>query len=198
LFKIYKSGVIFSNEVTFDRETEEYYTLQVEAYNSGYENSSIVGNFYVRIIDENDNKPHFIKPGENVKYLSIDKMNSYKGKDCSSLFKAKADDLDTGLNGRVEYFIYESSGSLSIDRHDGTVFLDHQWNASNLERECKKKRVLEVRMVARDMGKPQLERDLNLTIYLNYEAGEIPMSVLKGLHSSEMLKSGQNLTDFGN
>ncbi len=199
LFKIYKSGVILSDRVVFDRETQDFYNIQVEAYNNAdYNNSSIVGNFTVQITDENDNKPYFIYPGENVKYLSINKLGSYNGKNCSGLFAAKAGDMDSGLNGQVEYFIHDNSGSLSIDRRSGDVFIDHQWNGSKLERECRRKRVLEVRLVARDMGEPWLEKDLNLTIYLNHEPSEIPVSVMRSMQSSEMLKSNQNWTEFGN
>ena len=48
LLKIYKSGVI-SNRLVFDREMQQSYVFQVEAYDSGKPAMRSVGTFYLEI-----------------------------------------------------------------------------------------------------------------------------------------------------
>lgn len=69
-FKIYKTGVI-SNWIPLDREAHSEFTLHIEAYNTNSPSLSRVGVYYVKLEDENDNRPRFVYPRENSTRLVL-------------------------------------------------------------------------------------------------------------------------------
>ena len=173
LFKIYKSGVI-SNKAVFDREVQSIYNLKVEAYDNGEPIVSTIGNFYVRIEDENDNKPVFVYPNENVRYMHVKLPESGQMKAKSNftqikLFDVKATDLDEGLNAKVAYYIQDSFDLLHIDPHNGTVYLNYEnMNVSSWRDVNRFRRVVDVLLKVNDSGLPSLSSSLNFILYLNY------------------------------
>ena len=169
LFRIYKSGVI-SNKVVFDRENQSTYTLKIEAYDNGEPIMSNIGHFHIKIEDENDNKPTFLYPNENVRYMhfklpSIKQMNQSQIK----LFDAKAVDYDEGKNAKISYFLEDSLDLLKIDQENGTIYLNCvNTNVSNLKELNEFKRILDVKLKVNDSGSPSLSSKLNFLFYLNY------------------------------
>lgn len=179
LFKIYKSGVI-SNKAIFDRENQSVYTLKIEAYDNGEPIMSTIGHFHVKIEDENDNKPTFVYPSENVRYmyhkLAHFKTNSWPmhqnkwNESLIKLFDAKAIDLDEGLNAKINFYIEDSADLLHVNRDNGTVYLNYfNANVSNLKELNNLKRIIDVTLKVNDSGSPVvLSSTIKFIFYLNY------------------------------
>ena len=179
LFKIYKSGVI-SNKVIFDRENQSAYSLKIEAYDNGEPIMSNIGVFHIKIEDENDNKPTFVYPSDNVRYMHFKFPNFQKSQITSKqtkrnqtmlvkLFDAKAVDLDEGKNAEVAYYIEDSLGLFQINRENGTIYLNcENTNVSDLNELNKFKRIVDVMLKVNDSGSPSLSSTLKFVFYLNY------------------------------
>jgi hypothetical protein len=179
LFKIYKSGVI-SNKVIFDRENQSAYSLKIEAYDNGEPIMSNIGVFHIKIEDENDNKPTFVYPSDNVRYMHF-KFPTFQKSQITSkqskrnqtmlvkLFDAKAVDLDEGKNAKVAYYIEDSLGLFQINRENGTIYLNcENTNVSDLNELNKFKRIVDVMLKVNDSGSPSLSSTLKFVFYLNY------------------------------
>jgi len=177
LFKIYKSGVI-SNKVIFDRENQSVYTLKIEAYDNGEPIMSTIGIFHIKIEDENDNKPTFVYPHENVRYLHH-KLPKFKSQLLSTrkngnetlikLFDAKAIDLDEGNNAKISFYIEDSFDLLHVNQDNGTVYLNYaNANVTNLKELNDFKKIIDVILKINDSGSPALSSTLKFVFYLNY------------------------------
>ena len=186
LFKIYESGVIFSNKFSFDRETQDHYNLKIEAFNK-VDNKSTVANYHVVITDQNDNYPYFINP--TSKYLNIEPKRAQLKDMTPTIFTAEALDKDIGLNGRIAYSISDNMSILSINQNNGSVFI----NQNVIANDHSSKRVLNVTLKARDCGQPSLETIVSFILYLNFQTSEIPLSVLRSM-DAEKLNSSQSET----
>ena len=187
LFKVYKSGVI-SNKVVFDREIQSYYNLKIEAYDNGQPVMSKVGTFIVKIEDENDNKPTFVYPNENVRYMHFKMPNLKAFPDLNStlvrLFDVKAIDLDENDNGKVSFYIQDSLNLLTINKANGSIYIDYQkMNVTTVKEFNEFRKVISVYLTANDSGTPQLSSSINFTFYLNYDSYELPMDVLKAIQT---------------
>lgn len=187
LLKIYKSGVIFTNKFSFDRETQDHYNLNIEAFNK-VDNTSTVANYHIVITDQNDNYPYFINP--TTKYLNIEPKKPQSN--LQTLFTAQALDKDIGLNGKILYSIGDNMSLLSIDQNNGTVSINENINIVNLS----SKRVLNVTLKARDCGQPSLETTVSFVLYLNFQASEMPLSVLRSLNAGKMNTSQNEISKY--
>ena len=187
-FRIYKSGMIFSNNFVFDREAQDLYTVQIQAYNH-FDNTSTTGTFHIQITDENDNSPYFVYPAADVDYLNIEKLDHPKGKNYSKLLTVKATDKDIGLNGRLVYYIYDSLDLLTIDRHTGDLFINYTRINRTKDEDVCLKRVLDVSLTVRDLGEPSRETIKNFTLYMNFGMHEIPIGLLGTVTNTEVLNS---------
>ena len=145
---------------------------------------STIGHFHVKIEDENDNKPTFVYPSENVRYmyhkLAHFKTNSWPmhqhkwNESLIKLFDAKAIDLDEGLNAKINFYIEDSADLLYVNRDNGTVYLNYfNANVSNLKELNNLKRIIDVTLKANDSGSPVLSSTIKFTFYLNYVLGII-------------------------
>lgn len=185
--------MIFSNNFVFDREVQDYYLLQVQAYNQ-IDNTSSHETFHVKVTDDNDNRPSFIYPPADVDYLNIEKLEHPKRKNQSKLLTVRGADADIGLNGRLVYYVYDSLDLLTINRHTGDVFINYsKINRTRDEDECLK-RVLDVSLTVRDLGEPSLEAVKNFTLYMNFGMNEMPFSVLRTVMGAD----GENNTSWLN
>ncbi|XP_067301245.1 protocadherin-8 [Pseudorasbora parva] len=101
-----------------DRESEEFYTLEVIASDGGSPGKSGSATVHIRVLDCNDNSPTFEHSSLRVEL----------GEDApigSSVLKVHAFDPDSGINGEVVYGFQEGSspGVFQIDLITGEVTL---------------------------------------------------------------------------
>lgn len=104
-----------------DRETEEFYTIEVTAADGGTPAKSGSTTVYIRVLDFNDNSPTFEHSSLKVQ-LSEDSPVG------SRVLKVHAFDPDAGINGEVVYGFVEGSPSevtrvFQIDLISGEVTL---------------------------------------------------------------------------
>ncbi|KAK9968894.1 hypothetical protein ABG768_027116 [Culter alburnus] len=104
-----------------DRETEEFYTIEVTATDGGTPAKSGLTTVYIRVLDFNDNSPTFEHNSLKVQ-LSEDSPVG------SRVLKVHAFDPDAGINGEVVYGFVEGSPTevtrvFQIDLISGEVTL---------------------------------------------------------------------------
>ncbi|CAM4599342.1 unnamed protein product [Leuciscus chuanchicus] len=104
-----------------DRETEEFYTIEVTATDGGNPAKSGETTVYIRVLDSNDNSPTFEHNSLKVE-LSEDSPVG------SRVLKVHAFDPDAGINGEVVYGFVEGSPTdvtrvFQIDLISGEVTL---------------------------------------------------------------------------
>ncbi|XP_062870794.1 cadherin-related tumor suppressor, partial [Trichomycterus rosablanca] len=104
-----------------DRETQERFTLLLTAVDGGEPVLSGLVKIHVTVLDANDNAPVFTQSN----YKTTLEENANKG---TKLITVSASDADTGLNGRVSYFMSKTVDNLSnmftVDQHKGDVVLN--------------------------------------------------------------------------
>ncbi|XP_022240676.1 fat-like cadherin-related tumor suppressor homolog isoform X3 [Limulus polyphemus] len=121
MFKIGKtSGVIETMGRPFDRETDNHYTLVVEARSVATGIPRVAHVLVeITILDINDNAPIFV----NLPYYSVVPIEAQPG---DLIRKVQAIDLDMGLNGYIHYELVKGEKDLfSIDSRSGEVRLQH-------------------------------------------------------------------------
>lgn len=178
-FKIYKTGVL-SNWAVFDRESRAQYVLTIEAYNSAMPSLSCKAVYYIRVEDENDNRPRILHPRENSSHLTVNfpRLNFLpNATNLIRLFDAKAVDDDADENGRLNYYMNDSIESLLIDQSNGSVYFDFfKWNITDLSQLMGFKRTIGLSMRVCDSGvKVTLCSEQNVTLYLNYDKAELDL-----------------------
>lgn len=158
------SGEIVTN-TKLDRETDDHYTLTVEAVDQGY--PSLTGSVmvHINILDINDNPPRF------TRLFSVNVTeNTEVG---SFVIGITSSDLDIGVNAKATYRFTENPGNMfKIDSDTGKVYV-----AFPLDREVQDEYLLNV--VAAD-GSWQSETPLTITIQdVNDNAPEFEKSYYK-------------------
>uniref|UniRef100_A0A8C1QW24 Protocadherin-8 n=1 Tax=Cyprinus carpio TaxID=7962 RepID=A0A8C1QW24_CYPCA len=128
---------------TLDRESEEFYTIEVTATDGGTPAKSGSMTVYIRVLDFNDNSPTFEHNSIKVE-LSEDSPVG------SRVLKVHAFDPDAGINGEVVYGFVEGSPSevtrvFQIDLITGEVTLK-----DSVDYETKKS--YELHIQASDLG----------------------------------------------
>lgn len=137
-----------------DRETKEFYILNITAYDLGTPQTSAWKFIAVNIMDINDNPPVFDQPRyvvhvpENVELDSI-------------IFTARAVDLDLDASGNVQYSLLTSSDMFRVDEATGEVTI-----TGHLDREASPRYDLQIE--ARDQAKlgPQLFSTVEVVVVL--------------------------------
>uniref|UniRef100_A0A3P9L529 FAT atypical cadherin 2 n=1 Tax=Oryzias latipes TaxID=8090 RepID=A0A3P9L529_ORYLA len=148
----------FSGELrlvcSLDRESKEFYILNITAYDLGTPQRSVWKLMAVNILDVNDNPPMFDQP----RYVIRVPENTAVG---SVVFTAQAADMDTDMSGKVQYFLLTSTDLFRVDELTGEVIVTGQ-----LDREALASHNLWIQ--ARDQAKhgPQLFSTISLLIIL--------------------------------
>ncbi|XP_070695154.1 cadherin EGF LAG seven-pass G-type receptor 3 [Pempheris klunzingeri] len=146
-----RSGLITTRGVV-DRETNEHYTLQVEASDQGKEPGprSATVKVFITVLDENDNVPQF----SEKRYVVAVKEDVHPHSD---ILRVSATDRDKDSNAAVHYNIISgnSRGQFSIDSVTGEIQV-----VAPLDYESEREYTLRVR--AQDNGRPPLSNNTGI------------------------------------
>lgn len=128
---------------TLDRETEEFYTIEVSATDGGAPPKSGSTTVYIRVLDFNDNSPTFEHSSLKVELNEDSPVGS-------RVLKVHAFDPDAGINGEVVYGFVEGSPPdvtrvFQIDLISGEVTLKDTVD-------YEKKKSYELHIQASDLG----------------------------------------------
>ncbi|XP_039871496.1 protocadherin-19 [Simochromis diagramma] len=139
-----------------DREQKDTYNLTIQAEDSGTPPLRATKSLVVKVTDENDNPPHFLKPH----YQEMVMENNLPG---SCLLTVSAEDPDLGMNGTVSYSIVpgeikhmDVNTYVSINP-SGRIYsmrsFDHEYT-----------RTFDFKVLARDNGNPSLSSNATVRI----------------------------------
>ncbi|XP_038555343.1 protocadherin-19 isoform X1 [Micropterus salmoides] len=139
-----------------DREQKDTYNLTIQAEDSGIPPLRATKSLVVKVTDENDNPPHFVKPH----YQEMVMENNLPG---SCLLAVSAEDPDLGMNGTVSYSIVpgeikhmDVNTYVSINP-SGRIYsmrsFDHEYT-----------RTFDFKVLARDNGNPSLSSNATVRI----------------------------------
>uniref|UniRef100_A0A665UZK1 Protocadherin-19 n=1 Tax=Echeneis naucrates TaxID=173247 RepID=A0A665UZK1_ECHNA len=139
-----------------DREQKDTYNLTIQAEDSGVPPLRATKSLVVKVTDENDNPPHFLKPH----YQEMVMENNLPG---SCLLAVSAEDPDLGMNGTVSYSIVpgeikhmDVNTYVSINP-SGRIYsmrsFDHEYT-----------RTFDFKVLARDNGNPSLSSNATVRI----------------------------------
>ncbi|XP_062332147.1 protocadherin-19 isoform X7 [Osmerus eperlanus] len=152
----YESFSTILVEGRLDREQRDTYNLTIQAEDSGIPPLRATKSFVVRVTDENDNPPHFLKPH----YQEMVLENNLPG---SCLLAVSAVDPDLGMNGTVSYTIVPSEiKHMDVNTYvsinpSGRIYsmrsFDHEYT-----------RTFDFKVLARDNGNPSLSSNATVRI----------------------------------
>lgn len=146
-----RSGLITTRGAV-DRETNEHYTLQVEASDQGKDPGprSATVKVFITVLDENDNVPQF----SEKRYVVAVKEDV---RPHSEILRVSATDRDKDSNAAVHYNIISgnSRGQFSIDSVTGEIQV-----VAPLDFEAEREYTLRVR--AQDNGRPPLSNNTGI------------------------------------
>ncbi|KAM4562914.1 cadherin EGF LAG seven-pass G-type receptor 3 [Odontesthes bonariensis] len=146
-----RSGLI-TTRGSVDRETNEHYTLQVEASDQGKDPGprSATVKVFITVLDENDNVPQF----SEKRYVVAVKEDV---RPHSEIHRVSATDRDKDSNAAVHYNIISgnSRGQFSIDSFTGEIQV-----VAPLDYEVEREYTLRVR--AQDNGRPPLSNNTGI------------------------------------
>ncbi|XP_061581681.1 protocadherin-19 isoform X2 [Cololabis saira] len=139
-----------------DREQKDTYNLTIQAEDSGTPPLRATKSLVVKVTDENDNPPHFLKPH----YQEMVMENNLPG---SCLLAVSAEDPDLGMNGTVSYSIVpgeikhmDVNTYVSINP-SGRIYsmrsFDHEYT-----------RTFDFKVLARDNGNPSMSSNATVRI----------------------------------
>ncbi|XP_072292201.1 protocadherin-19 isoform X3 [Eucyclogobius newberryi] len=139
-----------------DREQKDTYNLSIQAEDSGIPPLRATKSLVVKVTDENDNPPLFLKPH----YQEMVMENNLPG---SCLLEVGAEDPDLGMNGTVSYSIVpgeikhmDVNTYVSINP-SGRIYsmrsFDHEYT-----------RTFDFKVLARDNGNPSLSSNATVRI----------------------------------
>ncbi|XP_017285240.1 protocadherin Fat 2 isoform X2 [Kryptolebias marmoratus] len=137
-----------------DRESKGLYFLNITVYDLGIPQTSAWKFIVVNVIDVNDNPPVFDQP----RYVIHVPENTVKD---TVVFTCRAVDVDTNMNGKVQYSLLTSTDMFRVDELTGDVIV-----MGHLDRENSPRHDLWIK--ARDQAKhdPQLFSIVHLLVIL--------------------------------
>ncbi|XP_069510258.1 protocadherin gamma-A6-like isoform X20 [Ambystoma mexicanum] len=142
-----------------DRETVSQYNITITATDRGTPPLSKNETIILQITDENDNPPVFGK----LLYSAHIKENIPQG---TSIFTAKATDLDWGKNARISYSIVDGhigdvplSSYISINSESGVIYALQSFD-------FEKFRDFQIQVKAQDGGSPALASNVTVTFFI--------------------------------
>ncbi|XP_030594549.1 protocadherin Fat 2 isoform X2 [Archocentrus centrarchus] len=137
-----------------DRESKEFYILNITVYDLGTPQTSAWKFIAVNVMDVNDNPPVFDQPRYVIHVPENQEVDSV-------IFTARAVDLDSDTSGAVQYSLLTSTDMFTIDKITGELTV-----TGRLDRESSPRHDLLIE--ARDQAKlgPQLLSTVDLMVIL--------------------------------
>ncbi|XP_069510270.1 protocadherin gamma-A6-like isoform X31 [Ambystoma mexicanum] len=142
-----------------DREKVPQYNITITATDSGTPSLSTTETIILQITDENDNPPVF----HQMSYSAYIMENIPQG---TSVFAAKATDLDWGKNARISYSIVDGhigdvplSSYISINSESGVIYALQSFD-------FEKFRDFQIQVKAQDGGSPALTSNVTVTFFI--------------------------------
>ncbi|XP_051789813.1 protocadherin gamma-A11-like [Erpetoichthys calabaricus] len=150
---------ILQTDGFLDREKVSQYNISIVAKDEGDPPLSATQTITLQISDVNDNPPEF----EKESYATYITENNAPG---SSFFSVRAKDVDSGLNGRISYFIAETginnisvSSFVSINSDEGVLYAVRSFDYEQLSH-------FQVAVAAKDRGSPPLSSSVIIDVYV--------------------------------
>lgn len=137
-----------------DRETADFYTLNVTVYDLGIPQKSSSRLLGVKILDANDNSPQFLQESYSVQISEGTSVGT-------EIIQVDATDRDQGDNGVVKYSILGGTDDFAIDEDTGVVSV-----TKPLDREIHPVYVLKIAARDQAANEPQLVSTVPLRITL--------------------------------
>ncbi|XP_008304405.1 protocadherin Fat 2 [Stegastes partitus] len=137
-----------------DRESKEFYILNITVYDLGMPQTSAWKFIAVNVLDVNDNPPVFDQPRYVIRVPENTEVDSV-------IFTARAVDLDMDASGTVQYSLLTPTDMFSINEQTGEVMVTGQLDREGLPRH-------DLRIKARDQARhgPQLFSTIDLVVVL--------------------------------
>uniref|UniRef100_K7FLZ5 FAT atypical cadherin 2 n=1 Tax=Pelodiscus sinensis TaxID=13735 RepID=K7FLZ5_PELSI len=157
------SGVLQTNCVEFDRETQDTYEVAVEVKDTSNPPRVSQATVQVYVEDTNDNPPQF----ENVPYYTSVQEGMEPG---DVLFQVFATDRDIGDNGAITYSLAEFYEYFWIDPYLGDISLKKPLDYQALNKYT-------LKVIARDGGEPPLQAEEEVLITVRNKSNPLFQSL---------------------
>ena len=177
-----------------DREIDDTYKVVIMCEDRGTPPKNSTAEFEVKVLDENDHRPTFLKSHYEV---TLDE-NKFVG---AYIVTVSAIDLDIGVNSEIAYSLESTSDNFEIDPMSGKIFANFILDRENLSS-------MQFRVVATDKGSTPLTGtaviSVNLTdindnapqftksVYLMYAKENEPLGYYVGEVIADDLDSDSN------
>ncbi|KAM9835051.1 protocadherin-19 isoform 4-T4 [Syngnathus typhle] len=139
-----------------DREQKDTYNLTIQAEDSGAPPLRATKSLVVKVADENDNPPHFLKPH----YQEMVMENNLPG---SCLLAVSAEDPDLGMNGTVSYSIVPGEiKHMDVNTYVSINPAGRIYSMRSFDHEYT--RTFDFKVLARDNGNPSLSSNATVRI----------------------------------
>ncbi|MGH0159302.1 UNVERIFIED_CONTAM: hypothetical protein FKN15_036965 [Acipenser sinensis] len=117
------SGLVTTTSRKLDREHQAEHILEVTVIDHGVPPKSAVVRMIVKVLDENDNRPHFLEKTYNIKLPEREKPDRERSAKREPIYRVIASDKDEGPNAEISYSIEEGDehGKFFIEPKTGVV-----------------------------------------------------------------------------
>nr|XP_006001093.1 PREDICTED: protocadherin Fat 1 isoform X1 [Latimeria chalumnae]XP_014346958.1 PREDICTED: protocadherin Fat 1 isoform X1 [Latimeria chalumnae] len=118
-----RTGLVTTTARRLDREQQAEHILEVTVTDDGRPPMSSVARVIVKVLDENDNRPHFLQKFYKIKLPEREKPEREKAARREPIYRVIATDKDEGPNAEISYSIEEGDehGRFFIEPKTGVV-----------------------------------------------------------------------------
>ncbi|XP_066574333.1 protocadherin Fat 1a isoform X3 [Amia ocellicauda] len=152
-----KTGLVTTTSRKLDREQQAEHILEITITDHGVPPKSTIVRVIVKVLDENDNKPHFLEKIYKIKLPEREKPDRERLVKREPIYRVIAADKDDGPNAEISYSIEEGDeqGKFFIEPKTGLVSSKKFSSAGEYD-------ILTVKAV--DNGRPQKSATCRLHI----------------------------------
>ncbi|XP_056592744.1 protocadherin gamma-A3-like isoform X7 [Triplophysa dalaica] len=169
-FKIVSSLTNYYNLVTdseLDREQIAEYNITITAVDGGNPRLSSKEILKLKISDVNDHAPQFQQESYNA-------FISENNPPTTTVLSVKAEDMDSGSNAKISYFLIEGdlNGSpltsyISINSETGVIYAEKSFDYEQIKS-------FKIKVKAQDGGSPPLSNNVTLNIFIQDQNDNAP------------------------
>ncbi|XP_041081573.1 protocadherin Fat 1-like isoform X3 [Polyodon spathula] len=126
-----KTGLVTTTSRKLDREQQAEHILEITVIDHGVPPKSAVARMIVKVLDENDNRPHFLEKTYKIKLPEREKPDRERSAKREPIYRVIAADKDEGPNAEISYSIEEGDehGKFFIEPKTGVV-LSNKFSAA--------------------------------------------------------------------